>query len=88
MVDSITLLAVNDATVIGWVKELDGTALQHFDLTYSAGSSGDYVGTLTASQTTGLIQGNEYLVEITATSGTSVDKRVERHTAEYRGFKQ
>ena len=86
MSDSVTGEYVNDADVTANLTDTGGTSLGTFTLDYVSGSSGDYRGTLAASVAADLTACANYIVEITATSGDSIEFRRETHLCEYRGY--
>lgn len=77
---------INDATVTGYLMDLDETSLATFDFVYLTGTSGDYLGTITAAMTTSLTSCTEYIVEVIATSGGSTLRKRERQICDYEGF--
>ena len=81
--DSVTGQIVNDATVTGQLLDDEGIVAS---FAFTGLGNGVYVGTLPYTATAILTEGEEYLVEITATNGDAYDFRCEKHTAEYRGF--
>lgn len=86
LTNSITGNYINSATLTGTIYELDETLIATFSFAYVADSNGDYTGTLAADDIAGLDDGDEVIVEITATFGGSTETRRERHTVGYRGF--
>jgi len=83
--DSITEAYVEDAAIVGWLKELDGTAIDHFDFSHL--EDGDYYGTLSIAAVANLECGQEYLIDITASRGQQTWGDKQRHLAGYKGDK-
>jgi hypothetical protein len=86
MRDSITLEWINTATVTATVWETETTPYT-FNMLYVAGSNGCYRGTYPASASEHLTCG-EYLVEVEATEGASVERRRRTEIAAFRGFEE
>lgn len=85
LVDTTTLAAVTDATSSAVLKDLNDATIATAVL-YADGT-GNYVGTIPASVTSGLIPNQEYYLEITTThDGYDIDFSREAETANYRGF--
>lgn len=84
--DAITGAYINNASITGIVALLDGTTLETMDGSYVSASNGDYICILTAAQTSSLVALTEYVITLTATTGSLQRVFCQNHTAFIGGF--
>jgi hypothetical protein len=67
--DAITGAYQNSATVAWALLQTDGTSIATGSYSYVAASNGEYTGEIPAANTSGLTEGTDYHVRVTATVG-------------------